>query len=332
MMIRKGLIIVGIAAIAGVVFAQSKNLGAISTYVEKASSAKSLRAEFTVTQIGSTSDSYTLQFSKPNLFKIDGPGKTIVGDGSQVTTYDKAAKTYFKSPQTAESLNAVLSSDEVSLFAPFFNIKAYDNIKVVGSSTKKRAGVEMQVVETKVDATGKKGATFFVDPSGVAKQLEFNYTDNNSRILVSAKTMEFGGTTEEASLYAFKAPSGSRELSMEEMNSDKWYTDLDEALKAAKSSNRLVLLDVYAVWCGPCKMLERDVYPQEEFKKMSKYFVFCKVDGEAVPSVMKAYNVTAFPTIKFLNSSGSEIHGFLGYVPTSKFVAEMETARSKAGK
>ena len=77
-------------------------------------------------------------------------------------------------------------------------------------------------------------------------------------------------------------------------------------------------------------MLDREVYSTEEFKKQSKYFVFCKINADKQPSVKQAFGVTGLPTIKFLK--GDEvIHEQVGYSPLAKFMETMNTARAKGG-
>lgn len=46
---------------------------------------------------------------------------------------------------------------------------------------------------------------------------------------------------------------------------------------------------------------------------------------------MQQFGVNAMPTIKFMKVEGAVVHEFLGYKPLGAFIAEMDTARQKAG-
>jgi thiol:disulfide interchange protein len=132
-------------------------------------------------------------------------------------------------------------------------------------------------------------------------------------------------------MFAFKAPAGSRELTAAEISADKWYTNFDEAVAVGKASNRLVLVDFYTSWCHWCKVLRAEVFPKDEFKAMSKYFVFCEIDAEAETSLAARFSVDAYPTSVFVNGDGTLVHKLVGYKPLKDYVAEMDDARKSAG-
>lgn len=311
---KKYAVLAGLV-VAGLVFARGAN-GPLSGFVKAMTDATSLSATFTYQKIGGTAQSYTIDLAKPNMVRIDKAGQTIVADGKTIVTYDKQAKTYVKAPQSDAELGRLFNDDEFSLFAPFFSPNAFDKLaKVAPAGTKNRKGISMQVVEATVDAKGFKKATFYIDPSNnVARQLEITFSDGPEvvRTLVDVKDIKVGGQAD-AALFAFKAPEGSRELSMEEMNSDKWYYDLEEAKAVAKKTNRQIFVDFYAVWCGPCKLLAAEVFPLQQFKNLSKSLVFCKIDVDEQKSVAQAYKITAMPTQMVINADGSVVVTKVGY-------------------
>src|SRR5690554_7357569 len=55
----------------------------------------------------------------------------------------------------------------------------------------------------------------------------------------------------------------------------------EEAIQKAKEENKLIFLDAYAVWCGPCKMMDRTTFKSEEVGKVfNKNFINIKRSEE----------------------------------------------------
>lgn len=74
-------------------------------------------------------------------------------------------------------------------------------------------------------------------------------------------------------------------------------------------------------------MLDRDVYSTAEFKKMSQYFVFCKINADYQPAVKNKYGVSGLPTIVILTADATEVTRFVGYRPLAEFLKALEGAR-----
>lgn len=82
---------------------------------------------------------------------------------------------------------------------------------------------------------------------------------------------------------------------------------LNEAIEKAKQENKLVFVDVFAVWCGPCKYLSREIFIDEDLGKyMNEHFVSIKIDGEQGegPELMERFSIDAFPTMLFIGADG----------------------------
>lgn len=100
-------------------------------------------------------------------------------------------------------------------------------------------------------------------------------------------------------------------------------------LNKAKASNKIVFVDAYTTWCGPCKRMAKDVFPLKAVGDVyNAAFVNVKMEmehGEG-PSVGKRYGVKAYPTYLFVDGDGNLVHRGLGMIPTDKFIALAKAA------
>lgn len=247
--------LIAIGAIAGLavwVVAQVSGSDMLQGFAKTLNGAKSLSATYTVQRIGGASATYSVDLAKPNKARINSPTQLVVADGTNITTYDKTDKSYFKKPETDGDLKALFNSDELNLFGSFFDTNFY-NGKVVSSKPggqKSMKGVSYNVVVANMDDKGKKVVSFYLDPADkLAKVGQFVLTDagTTDTTLVVTKDYTVDGS-QKADAYAFAAPDGSREISLEEMNAGKWYETLGEAQAMAKKTGRPILVDFYADW------------------------------------------------------------------------------------
>lgn len=105
----------------------------------------------------------------------------------------------------------------------------------------------------------------------------------------------------------------------------------DEALALAKKENKIVFVDAYASWCGPCKMLKRNVFTDETVGAyFNKNFVNMEIDmerGEG-PGLARKFHVRAYPTLIFVQPDGTIIKKAVGYHDKAKLLALGESAVS----
>ncbi|MCY7357681.1 MAG: thioredoxin family protein [Rudanella sp.] len=97
-----------------------------------------------------------------------------------------------------------------------------------------------------------------------------------------------------------------------QFNTSTWA----DVLKKAKAENRLIFLDAYASWCGPCKMLQKNVFTQKDVGDyFNKRFINVKIDmerGEG-PMLSQRYPLEAYPTLFFINGNGKVVKKVIGY-------------------
>lgn len=99
-----------------------------------------------------------------------------------------------------------------------------------------------------------------------------------------------------------------------------------DVLKMAKKQNKLVFVDVYTSWCGPCKHMAKTIFPEAEAGEFfNAHFLNLQLDAEKSEdgkSVAKEFGVNAFPTFLFINGEGELVYRFLGGRTLEMFVEE----------
>jgi len=102
----------------------------------------------------------------------------------------------------------------------------------------------------------------------------------------------------------------------------------DDALLQAKSSNKLIFIDAYAVWCGPCKWMEANTFTDQKVGEFfNENFINLKIDmekGEG-PSIAKKYQVSAYPTMFFIDGKGEVVHRIIGAVQPTDLLKEAKS-------
>jgi len=96
-----------------------------------------------------------------------------------------------------------------------------------------------------------------------------------------------------------------------------------EALEIAKKEDKLIFLDIYATWCGPCKRLKAKTFSIKEVGDYyNKTFVNIALDGVKGEGLelVKKYNVTGYPTLLYINSKGEIVKGTSGFYNSSDFL------------
>ncbi|MBR6944483.1 MAG: thioredoxin family protein [Prevotella sp.] len=104
---------------------------------------------------------------------------------------------------------------------------------------------------------------------------------------------------------------------------------LSDVLAQAKNEGKLVFVDCYTEWCGPCKMMAtKEFVKKEAGDYFNAKFVNFKIDmekGEG-PEVGKKYDVNAYPTFLILESNGDLRGRLLGAAGIDDFIKKVEAA------
>lgn len=98
-----------------------------------------------------------------------------------------------------------------------------------------------------------------------------------------------------------------------------------DILKKASVENKIIFVDVYTTWCGPCKKVSETVFPQERLGEYyNSHFINFKVDAESEfgKEFVKKYPVDAYPTFFFIDYHGNVVNKTVGAKDVSGFLQE----------
>lgn len=105
----------------------------------------------------------------------------------------------------------------------------------------------------------------------------------------------------------------------------------EKAVKQARSSGKLIFIDVHTSWCGPCKEMAKTTFTDAEVGKVfNQRFINLKIDAEEDadgPMISKAYTVSAYPTLLFINGEGKLVRKLVGKQSKEKLLAAVSTIK-----
>ena len=88
-----------------------------------------------------------------------------------------------------------------------------------------------------------------------------------------------------------------------------------EIVAMAKKENKMIFLDAYASWCGPCKWMAANMFTNDTIADYyNKTFICASIDmekGEGL-SLRKKYGVKAYPSLIFINTDENMVHEKVG--------------------
>lgn len=99
---------------------------------------------------------------------------------------------------------------------------------------------------------------------------------------------------------------------------------MSEILAKAGREGKPVFLDAYASWCGPCKMMERNVFVKKEVADFyNENFINAHLDMEKGEGreIARKYQVYSYPTYLFLNANGEVLYRGGGYLEPDDFIS-----------
>jgi len=89
-----------------------------------------------------------------------------------------------------------------------------------------------------------------------------------------------------------------------------------QILKKAKAEKKIIFFDAYTTWCGPCKLLQKNVFTRTDVAEVfNKNFINVKFDMESGegPDLARKYPLEGYPTLFFIDPDGNIVKQVIGY-------------------
>ncbi|MBQ9071154.1 MAG: thioredoxin [Clostridia bacterium] len=87
-----------------------------------------------------------------------------------------------------------------------------------------------------------------------------------------------------------------------------------------ESSDKLCVIDLYADWCGPCRMLAPVL---EELEAEYPDVKFCKVNVDNEPAIARMFKVESIPLVALVKNN-TYVDMSVGFVPKSSLIKLIE--------
>ena len=103
--------------------------------------------------------------------------------------------------------------------------------------------------------------------------------------------------------------------------------EMEVAKRKASDQQLMMFVDVYATWCGPCKLMDRDVYTDPVVADyMNANFVSVRMDGETDYGRKYAaeQQLEGYPSMFIFGRDGDRLSKVIGFTPAEELVSQLK--------
>lgn len=153
---------------------------------------------------------------------------------------------------------------------------------------------------------------------------------SSTRTVVVAVAAAITGSVFVARAPRVEAAANAQKVAQKAAPKIAWRKSFASALAEARRTRKPLLIDFNAVWCAPCKELDRKTFSSAVVVAQSRRFVAVKVDVDKEPKIATRYGVQALPTVAVLKPNGTMSSQFFGFRDAAYTVNFLRNAAKKA--
>ncbi len=124
-------------------------------------------------------------------------------------------------------------------------------------------------------------------------------------------------------------------FSVEAQGIEFFHGSWEEALLKAREEDKIIFVDAYTTWCGPCKRMAANTFPDPDVGKLfNQHFLSLKIDMEKEMGIdfRQKFPVTAYPTLYFIDYDQEVVRKTVGAKSPPDLIAIAESILSKYDK
>lgn len=99
-----------------------------------------------------------------------------------------------------------------------------------------------------------------------------------------------------------------------------WLNSLEAARSIANKTNKLIVMDFWAVWCQPCTTMDMRLWHDDEMQEISKKFIGVKINVDFDKNTSSLFNVYSIPRVIIVTAGGDIIWDKMGFDNAESFL------------
>lgn len=113
-------------------------------------------------------------------------------------------------------------------------------------------------------------------------------------------------------------------VSTSQLMNANWLTNFEEAKKMALATNKFMIVDFWASWCGPCKKMDYDSWSDASVNAILENYIQVKINIDSDRELANKYGINSIPNMFVMDGNGMVVHSFSGYHNAYELKKELE--------